>query len=44
MNINGEAHAVFCHMRLDDYELRPVNQRTDNLVQQLTNANMRAES
>jgi len=36
MNIDGETRTVFCHECLDDYELRPINHRTDNLVQQLT--------
>jgi hypothetical protein len=31
MDINGEARALFCRVRLDDYEFGPVNQRADGL-------------
>jgi hypothetical protein len=36
MYLDYEGSPVLCHECLNDYELRPVNQRTDNLVQQLT--------
>ena len=31
MDLNGEARALFCSVRLDDDEFGPVNQCTDNL-------------
>ena len=31
MDLNGEARALFCRVRLNDYELGPVNQRVDDL-------------
>ncbi len=35
MDLNGEARAFFCGVRLDDYKFGPVNQRADDLGEQL---------